>query len=540
LAEFFDPRSDPARGPREPARTTTELADLVELHQLCQEGRLYEAEQWVRQGRPLQIAAGVELGRRRFVCALDIVIEAGNHSLALLLLSNGLDPNLSPDSPLDIALRSRRWDLVDLLLEWGADPERVDLEELFGTYRSELFQRFWDLGVDLTERHELAEFLIDHQGAKPLFGFAKRHREDPRIQQELNVALAYHAAAGNDKGTSLCLWAGGDPHVSACDLRHGRRCTHRLPNDQRDDDDEPFWSAIDHACRAGHVAILERLKPDPVLDDFDELYGWARDRYVVEYLMGIAPPKDENSVLQHHLWRIGWFENDWRAMDTLRSLFEAGLRWTSRSKEAAAGLRHILLKLREETFIEVVALLAASNHCAPEILREIGRTPAMKKRFMSLGYFGIDDEPSRSRGYRYRARPTHVRRVIGQFGLEPPKPKKRQAQRPAAPAVARIGRRRRDGEDLQLDRAALFEKVWSTPVATLAAEWGLSGPGLKKACHRLAVPVPPRGYWARVRAGQRPRRPRLPAAPPGTPSTLVVSVLSANRQNEREQSSAAE
>jgi hypothetical protein len=400
-------------------------------------------------------------------------------------------------------------------------------EELFGTYRSELFQRFWDLGVDLTERHALAEFLIDHQGATSLFGFAKRHREDPRIQRELNVALAYHAGAGNDKGTSLCLWAGGDPHVSACDLRYGRRCTHRLPNDQRDDDDEPFWSAIDHACRAGHVAILKRLKPDPALDDFDELYGWARDRYVVEYLMGIAPPKDENSVLQHHLWRIGWFENDWRAMDTLRSLFEAGLRWTSRSKEAAAGMRHILLKLREETFIEVVALLAASNHCAPAILREIGRTPAMKQRFISLGYCGIDDEPWRSRGYRYRARPTHVRRVIGQFGLEPPQRKKRQPQRLAAPAVARIGRRRRDGQDLKLYRSALFEKVWSVPVETLAAEWGLSGPGLKKACNRLAVPVPPRGHWARVRAGQRPHRPRLPAAPPGTPSTLVVSVLSA-------------
>ena len=39
---------------------------------------------------------------------------------------------------------------------------------------------------------------------------------------------------------------------------------------------------------------------------------------------------------------------------------------------------------------------------------------------------------------------------------------------------------------------------------------GMSDRGLGKACRRLLVPVPPRGYWARLEAGQKPGRPRLP------------------------------
>lgn len=535
---FHDPRGgavapDQVRS----ARKTTTLGDLAELHELCRAGRLYEVEEWIRSGRPLQLDAHSGPGRRKFVSALELALESGNHSLALLLLSNGIDPNIAPASPLDIALRVRRWDLVDLLLEWGADPHRVDLSEVFGSYRLDLYQRFWDLGVNLTEGHALAEFLIEHQGAKPAFGFAKRHRTDPRIQRELNVALAYHAGAGNEKGVALCLWAGADSHAPACTLRFGRRCVHTIPADEREDkdDEEPLWSPIDEAVRAGDVAILKRLKPDPALDDLDELYGWARDRYVIDYLMGIAPPIDPNRVLQHRLWRIGWFDDDWRAMDTLKALFEAGLRWTNPSKEAAAGMRHILLHLGDAAFMEVVALLAQGDHCAPEILREIGRTPAMQKRFKTLGYVGGENaETLRSSRARYRPRPTHVRQVVARFGVKPPKPKK-PAPTAAAPSAATapttrsatIGRGHRGGTILELDRVALYERVWSLPVATLAADWGLSGPGLRKACHRLGVPVPPRGYWARLRAGQRPRRLRLPAAAPGAPATIRISVPAA-------------
>jgi len=75
---------------------------------------------------------------------------------------------------------------------------------------------------------------------------------------------------------------------------------------------------------------------------------------------------------------------------------------------------------------------------------------------------------------------------------------------------------------VRFDRAALFDRVWSDPVEKLAKEWGLSGRGLAKACRRLQIPVPPRGYWARLQHGQKMRRPHLAALPPGEAEMIII------------------
>lgn len=223
MADFVDPRTDPVpETERPPARLTEDPDDLEELRRLCREGRLYEVERWIQEGHPLQLTEGRPPGRSRWQSPLEIALEDGSHALAFLLLSNGYDPNREYHFPLDRALRARRWDLLDLLLDWGADPQRVDLEDLFGTYQSDLFERFRKLGVDLTADHALAQALAYHTSNKPLFGFARRHRkENLKIQWELNTALAHHAEKGNEKGVALSLWAGADPHAPACNLRGG-------------------------------------------------------------------------------------------------------------------------------------------------------------------------------------------------------------------------------------------------------------------------------------------------------------------------------
>jgi hypothetical protein len=43
----------------------------------------------------------------------------------------------------------------------------------------------------------------------------------------------------------------------------------------------------------------------------------------------------------------------------------------------------------------------------------------------------------------------------------------------------------------------------------LAQDFGLSDVAVAKRCRKLGVPVPGRGYWARIAAGQTPRQPRL-------------------------------
>jgi hypothetical protein len=64
-------------------------------------------------------------------------------------------------------------------------------------------------------------------------------------------------------------------------------------------------------------------------------------------------------------------------------------------------------------------------------------------------------------------------------------------------------------------RQELYELVWSEPMVQLAKKFGLSDVGLSKACRRLAIPVPERGYWAKHQAGKPTSRQPLPPRGPG-------------------------
>ena len=63
---------------------------------------------------------------------------------------------------------------------------------------------------------------------------------------------------------------------------------------------------------------------------------------------------------------------------------------------------------------------------------------------------------------------------------------------------------------ITLPRSQLYELVWSKPVTEVAKDFGMSDVALAKRCRAVRVPIPPRGYWAKVAAGQTPRKTPLP------------------------------
>lgn len=67
---------------------------------------------------------------------------------------------------------------------------------------------------------------------------------------------------------------------------------------------------------------------------------------------------------------------------------------------------------------------------------------------------------------------------------------------------------------IHLSREDLYELAWSKPIRELAKDFGISDVALAKRCRRLGIPVPGRGYWARVDAGQQHYRPKLPKRAP--------------------------
>src|SRR5439155_10452423 len=121
--------------------------------------RLYDVEHWIAEGKPLQLVPDVISKGTRPKTALQIALESGQHSLAFLLLSSGYRLELERYAPLDMALQARRWDLFDLLLEWGADLKSADMYTVLNTYNVELYERFKAAGCDLTERDEMGAIL---------------------------------------------------------------------------------------------------------------------------------------------------------------------------------------------------------------------------------------------------------------------------------------------------------------------------------------------------------------------------------------------
>jgi hypothetical protein len=71
-------------------------------------------------------------------------------------------------------------------------------------------------------------------------------------------------------------------------------------------------------------------------------------------------------------------------------------------------------------------------------------------------------------------------------------------------------------------RAALYELAWSEPMQSLAKKFGLSDRGLAKICAAANIPVPARGYWAKLQAGKHDKRWPLPARALGQPDVVRV------------------
>lgn len=188
------------------------------------------------------------------------------------------------------------------------------------------------------------------------------------------------------------------------------------------------------------------------------------------FLATIRPPKDLTSILAWHLrWlgdRFPWADR--RGTGTIEALLKCGVRWEETDPERLTDIRRSLLKVGDYDLNTILSRLRRPEICGPETYQEIIRTPRMQERLLALG---LVKKPVSE---RERRRDEH----------------------------ARLMRR--------YDRAALYEQVWSQPVQAVATAYGISGVRLGKVCRTLQAPVPPRGYWARVRSGDSVRKPPLP------------------------------
>ena len=96
----------------------------------------------------------------------------------------------------------------------------------------------------------------------------------------------------------------------------------------------------------------------------------------------------------------------------------------------------------------------------------------------------------------------------------PPKAAVQELSATAAPSAVDLG----EPEVVQqcgrtynvYDRATLYQEVWTAPVTEVAKKYKVSDVAIHKVCKTLDIPVPPRGYWAKLRAGKAVTKTPLP------------------------------
>ena len=77
---------------------------------------------------------------------------------------------------------------------------------------------------------------------------------------------------------------------------------------------------------------------------------------------------------------------------------------------------------------------------------------------------------------------------------------------------------------VQYTRETLYEEVWNEPVSTVAKKYGVSDVAIHKICKSMDIPVPPRGYWAKKRAGQNVQKTSLPKSDKRSTITRYFSI----------------
>jgi len=427
-----------------------------------------------------------------------VAVESGQYDLVFLLLCNGYRTDLDPHSPLDLALRQRAWDYVELLLAWGADPKAVEPDAVLDTYSLSLMERFWDLGLDLTAGRSLAYYLSESTRNKPAYGWAKRHNADLRVARALALALGEAVREEREKAVALLVWAGADAHRKVPSLRY---------SSEEDESEDDHYSAVELTVLHGTGKLLKYMMPDPTLDDFDELYDSVCDPDALDRLFDIRPPRDWSKAIWRNISRMaGWYSDRSRSRACLERIFEHHWGRLSRlDRPACQDLRRTLLKLEYDYELAwILRTLAKPHHCDEAIFTELVRTPSIRQRLDRAGLSEL--LPSRP-AKRDVARVADKRRVKPRDEPEP-SPEERWLASLSPEDRARA-------LSYRISREQLYEEVWAEPIVKVARRYGVSDVAVAKWCRRLAVPRPGRGYWARKAAGYSVNQQPLPVARSG-------------------------
>jgi hypothetical protein len=174
---------------RERAETYEEIQPLINL---CKLGKLFEVQRWIAEGRPVDPPL---VSKNRKKSPLKLAMELGFHSLVQVLLEGGAQIEDQQKELLALALEDRRLDLIELLVEFGADANSVPMVIVLGKGDRKIIDFFIAQGGDLETENPLAAALCEH--IYPILGVYKQYESQfPGLKEQANIALRHSCREG--------------------------------------------------------------------------------------------------------------------------------------------------------------------------------------------------------------------------------------------------------------------------------------------------------------------------------------------------------
>ena len=371
-----------------------DYASIEPLIELCHAGQLFEIHRWIAEGNPVNPPPPPKRKPRRR-SPLEVAIDRGFHTLVQVLLEGGaLQEPADDNCPMNRALRAKRLDIVQLLVEHGFDPTTVDMNEVFSSWEPRIMEFFIDRGADVRSGLPLAAALC--QRIRTAVGVYKRLRQQhPDLAEQGNIALRRHCREGNLKWVSLLLWAGADPYVPG--------------NDEPEEleDEREGLSALGFAALYEHYEIFDRKSiraslPGPGRPDYLRYLVTQKGVNVLKRLLenGLAPNDQANggcSTIQHCLERVCWWGSsymDWssrkdrpRNKDAVQSreilkalhlLARHGGKWIPTDKSEIESARRSLMQMTPDYTAEFIWIMSKYRSCERTVIEDLLRTSSIK------------------------------------------------------------------------------------------------------------------------------------------------------------------
>jgi len=375
--------------------------EMKPLLDLCRQGKLFEVQEWIAAGKPVNPPPPVP-ARQRTQGPLEVAVGLGFNSLVQVLLEGGANTaeprhgGFGGFCAIEDAVCQRRLDLVELLVKHGADIRDVPMWRVFDTWDTNIMRYFVERGADTKTDNPIA-YAFKYKIRTALRIYKEYEERFPDWKRQLNIALRFHTKEQSQKWVSLMLWAGADPFepgpqiLEIEEIEYYDRC------------------AVEIALRHGWTWMMEKIgKMNPTADHavkFLEAALESRKPETLKLLIEAGFLKrlntDQKSALIGSLIRFlfshlmmqeirhGKNGYSYRSAESacfcdgmFELLLQNGVKWTPDFAEIKSD-RQELVRIGAPGFKTFVRLLKKYHAATEEVLHELTRTGAAQRLLQS-------------------------------------------------------------------------------------------------------------------------------------------------------------